>query len=315
MPAKALVTGVAGFIGSHLAESLLDEGWQVVGVDSFTDYYAAGAKLANLKSLEGRDGFALEQVDLRSASLRPLLDGVDTIFHQSAQAGVRSSWASGFQNYIEQNIWVTQQLLESARTQGVRRFVYASSSSVYGGATSYPTREDALPRPHSPYGVSKLAGEQLARLYADNHGLHTVSLRYFTVYGPRQRPDMAFHRLIECALDQRPFEVFGTGTQVRDFTYVGDVVRANVLAAGADVPAGTVVNIAGGSSAALNDVVDLVGELVGAPVPVRFAEAQPGDVQRTGGDTTLAAGLLGWAPKVELREGLEHQVAWHRERR
>lgn len=311
----ALVTGAAGFIGSHLAESLLDEGWTVTGVDSFTDYYAAAAKLANLAMLEGREGFTFQQADLRTAQLAPLLEGTDTVFHQAAQAGVRSSWAGGFQPYIEQNIWVTQQLLEAVRASSVERFVYASSSSVYGSAPAYPTREDALPRPHSPYGVSKLAGEQLARLYADNHDVHTVSLRYFTVYGPRQRPDMAFHRMIECALDQTPFDVFGTGTQVRDFTYVADIVRANLAAASGDVPAGTAVNIAGGTSAALMDVIELIGELAGAPVPVQFTDAQPGDVQRTGGDTSLATGLLGWSPKVELREGLSRQIAWHRDRR
>ncbi|HEU5083087.1 MAG TPA: NAD-dependent epimerase/dehydratase family protein [Acidimicrobiales bacterium] len=310
-----LVTGVAGFIGSQLAESLVAAGEEVVGVDCFTPYYDRADKEANLAALREHDGFRLVEADLRDADLQPLLEGVDVVYHQAAQPGVRLSWSDGFATYDSCNVLATQRLLEASLHAGVRRVVYASSSSVYGNAERYPVTEGDLPRPHSPYGVTKLAAEHLCGLYAANHGLSTVSLRYFTVYGPRQRPDMAFHKLIEGALDQQPFPLFGDGSHVRDFTYVGDVVRANVAAGRAEVAAGTVVNVCAGGSTVLRDVIDAVGDAVGAPVPIERHPEQPGDVQRTGGSNDAARSLLGWEPRTSLTEGIAAQVEWHRRRR
>lgn len=310
-----LVTGVAGFIGSQLAEALLDEGHDVVGVDAFTPYYDRAQKDANLAALHDRGGFRLVEADLRDADLDALLDGIDVVYHQAAQPGVRLSWSEGFATYDSCNVLATQRLLEASLQAGVGRFVYASSSSVYGNADHYPVAETDLPRPHSPYGVTKLAAEHLCGLYAANHGLSTVALRYFTVYGPRQRPDMAFHRLIEAALDQQPFPLYGDGSHVRDFTFVGDVVRANVLAGPADIPPGTVVNVCAGGSTVMRDVIDAVGDAVGSPVPVERHPEQPGDVQRTGGSNDAARRLLGWEPQTSLTDGIAAQVAWHCSRR
>jgi UDP-glucuronate 4-epimerase len=310
-----LVTGAAGFIGSQLAEALLAEGHQVVGVDAFTPYYDRATKDANLAGPRQHAGFRFIDADLRDADLGSLLTGVDVVYHQAAQPGVRLSWSDGFATYDSCNVLATQRLLEAAHQAGVRRVVYASSSSVYGNADSYPVSETDLPRPHSPYGVTKLAAEHLCGLYAANHGLSTVALRYFTVYGPRQRPDMAFHRLIEGALDQQPFPLYGDGSHVRDFTFVGDVVRANVLAGTADVDAGTVVNVCAGGSTVLRDVIDAVGDAVGSPVPIEQHPEQPGDVQRTGGSNDAARRLLGWEPQTTLADGIAAQVAWHRDRR
>jgi len=296
---RALVTGAAGFVGSQLTERLLAEGHTVRGVDCFTPYYDAVTKRANLESLTDHEGFDLVEVDLRVAAIEPLLATTDVVFHQSAQPGVRLSWSDGFAQYVEHNVLVTQRLLEAVRRQPVERVVFASSSSVYGNASSYPSTETDLPRPHSPYGVTKLAAEHLCALYATNWGLPTVSLRYFSIYGPRQRPDMATHRLIEAALGSErevggsSFPLYGDGRQVRDFTYVGDVVAANMAAATADVAPGTAINVAGGSSCTLTHLVDLVGALVGREVPVDRRPAQPGDVGRTGGSIERAGELLG----------------------
>ena len=314
-----LVTGVAGFVGSQLAEALVADGETVVGVDCFTPYYDRAQKDDNLGALlageSGPGRFTFHDVDLRDADLAPLLDGIDVVYHQAAQPGVRLSWSGGFATYDTCNVLATQRLLEAARQAGTPRIVYASSSSVYGNATRYPVVETDLPRPHSPYGVTKLAAEHLANLYAHNHGLSTVSLRYFTVYGPRQRPDMAHHRLIEAALDQTPFPLFGDGSQVRDFTYVGDVVAANVAAGVASVEPGTVVNICAGGSTVVRDLIDAVSNAVGRPVPVEELPEQPGDVARTGGSNALAGELLRWGPATTLAQGIQAQVDWHRARR
>jgi nucleoside-diphosphate-sugar epimerase len=224
---------------------------------------------------------------------------------------VRASWSEGFTPYVQHNVLVTQRLLEAVKGAGVRRFVYASSSSVYGNATSYPTGEDDMPRPQSPYGVTKLAAEHLCGVYARTWGVPTVALRYFTVYGPRQRPDMAMHRLIEAAMTGDPFPLYGDGRQIRDFTYVGDVVAANLLAAAVDVMPGSVLNIAGGTATSLLEVVEIVGELVGRPVRLERRPAEAGDVERTGGSSRRAAMALGWIPAVPLSEGLAEQVRWH----
>jgi nucleoside-diphosphate-sugar epimerase len=312
---RALVTGAAGFIGSHLAERLVDDGHSVRGVDCFTPYYDVATKRANLEGLRADPRFELVEADLRTVDLEPLLDGVDVVFHQAGQPGVRLSWSDGFAAYAEHNILATQRLLEALRRRPVSRLVFASSSSVYGNAQSYPTCETDLPRPHSPYGVTKLAAEHLCRLYAGNWAVPTVSLRYFSVYGPRQRPDMATHRLIEAASGGPPFPLFGDGAQVRDFTYVGDVVAANLAAATREVAPGSVVNVAGGSSCTLLDLVHLVGGLAGCEVPLDRRPAQPGDVERSGGSTERAREMLGWEPGVDLRTGVARQLEWHRRRR
>jgi nucleoside-diphosphate-sugar epimerase len=311
---KALVTGTAGFIGSTLTDRLLAEGWSVRGVDSFTPYYDPSAKRLNVAHLADEADFELCEVDLATAELNDLLDGIDVVFHLAGQPGVRLSWAEGFHTYSQTNIEVTQRLLEAARDRALQRFVYASSSSVYGDTAVVPTDEDHPTRPYSPYGVTKLAGEHLCSAYGRNFDLPTTSVRYFTVYGPRQRPDMAFHRLIEAALHGDSFPLYGDGRQVRDFTFVDDIVDATYLAGVTDLPGGVVVNAAGGDSMDLLDVVHLVGEVAGSPVTLDWRAAQPGDVRITGGSIERAHQLLGWVPKFDLRSGIERQVAWHRER-
>jgi nucleoside-diphosphate-sugar epimerase len=311
---RALVTGAAGFIGSNLSESLVGCGDHVTGVDCLSAYYSPAAKLDNVEGVQRTGRFTLVTDDLRVCDLRELLDGVDVVYHLAAQPGVRLSWADGFGEYVTNNVIVTQRLLEAAKTAGITRFVYASSSSVYGNAPAYPTGEKTLPRPHSPYGVTKLGGEQLCALYADNWGVPTVSLRYFTVYGPRQRPDMAIHRLIVAALGGHPFTLYGSGEQVRDFTYVDDVVTATLLAGAADVAPGAVINVAGGSSTTMNRLIRLVEAACGVDIELTRLAEQPGDVARTGGATQRASRWLGWEPSTDLATGVMAQAAWHRSR-
>jgi UDP-glucuronate 4-epimerase len=308
---KALVTGAAGFIGSSLVDALLADGVEVRGVDIFTSYYDARQKQGNLAVARDHDGFSLVEADLRTSELGPLLDGVDVVFHQAAQPGVRSSWASGFEEYVQQNVLATQRLLEAAKLVDLDGFVYASSSSVYGQAARYPTVEADVPAPTSPYGVTKLAAEHLVSLYSRNFGLPGVSLRYFTVYGPRQRPDMALHRLIQAARLGRPFPLYGDGSHIRDFTFVADVVRANVLAGSHPVAPGSVFNVAGGGSTTMSDLIALVGEQVGTPVPLDVQPGQPGDVFQTGGNIAAIAAALGWQPQTSLADGVKAQIAWH----
>jgi UDP-glucuronate 4-epimerase len=312
---RIVVTGAAGFVGSHLVDTLLARGDTVVGIDSFTSYYDPDTKRQNLDGARDHDAFTLVDADLRSTDLMPILDGVDTIFHQAAQPGVRLSWSDGFGEYASNNVLATQRLLEAARDCEVRRVVYASSSSVYGNQERYPTVETDLPRPYSPYGVTKLAAEHLCGLYAENWGLHTVALRYFTVFGPRQRPDMSIHRLCEAALTGASFPRFGDGEQIREFTYVGDIVAANLRAADADVEPATVVNIAGGGEITLNGLIATVGELAGSAVMIEDHPAQAGDARRNGGSTDRARALLGWEPVVGLADGIASQLTWHADRR
>jgi len=293
----------------------VEDGWSVRGVDNFAPFYAESSKRTNLGPLGGHERFDLVEADLLTTDLEHLLDGVDVVFHQAGQPGVRMSWADGFRDYSEININLTQRLLEAVRRTHIDRFVFASSSSVYGNAASYPTTEADIPAPHSPYGVTKLASELLCNAYADNFGVPVTSLRYFTVYGPRQRPDMAIHRMIEATFSGAVFPVFGDGSQIRDFTYVGDVVEANVLAATARIEHGSVINIAGGGSTTLNDLIEAVGAAVGGAVPIERRPAQPGDVVRTGGAIARAAELLHWKPQVGIVEGVAAQVDWHRSRR
>ncbi len=306
---NALVTGVAGFIGSHLADALLTRGARVTGLDCFTDYYARAIKEANLSGLHGRPDFRFVETAVQRADLRRLLDGVTHVFHLAAQAGVRKSWGRDFQIYSINNVEATQALLEACVGAPVDRFVYASSSSVYGDDTPIPMREDALPRPVSPYGVTKLAAEQLCYLYHVNHGVPAVSLRYFTVYGPRQRPDMAFHRFLKAAIAGAPITIYGDGEQTRDFTYVADAVAATVAAADRGRPGG-VYNIGGGSRVSVNAVLELVGRCTGRTLDIRRDAPQKGDMRDTSADTSRARADLGFAPSVPLEPGLEEEFRW-----
>ncbi|MGH3034536.1 MAG: NAD-dependent epimerase/dehydratase family protein [Gaiellaceae bacterium] len=304
---RYLVTGCAGFLGSHLVEALLGRGDEVVGVDSFSDYYAREKKEANLEEAQDRGGLSFVELDLAEGALPPLVQDVDGVFHLAAQPGVRGSWGDSFAVYVRDNILATARLFEAAAPAGVR-VVMASTSSVYGNAEAYPTREDAVPRPISPYGVTKLACEQLAGTYAECFGLEVVALRYFTVYGPRQRPDMAFARIVSALLGGKAFHVFGTGEQSRDFTFVADAVSAT-LAAMELAPAGRIYNVGGGSETSLRDVIALGERLSGRRLDVRYEPSAAGDVRRTSADTTRIRSELAWRPQSALEEGLAAQLA------
>lgn len=306
---KALVTGVAGFIGSHIAERLVAMGHQVVGVDCFTDYYAREIKERNIADLVKSPAFRFIEGDLLQLDLPEITTGCDYIFHQAAQAGVRASWGDSFQVYTDNNILATQKLLEAAAQCPVEKFIYASSSSVYGNPEEFPVRETTLPRPFSPYGVSKLAGEHLAGLYRANYQVPAVALRYFTVYGPRQRPDMAFNRFIRAMLAGDEIIIYGDGEQTRDFTYVQDIVQAN-LAAAFGGPPGEVFNIASGRRISVNRVIAAMEELTGRKARVKYTGRQKGDVRDTFGDITKAQAMLDYRPEVDLMAGLAAEVDW-----
>lgn len=309
---KALVTGAAGFIGSTLSDTLLAAGHDVVGIDCFIDYYPRALKERNLAAAQANPRFRFVEASLVDAPLGDLLRGVDVVYHQAAQAGVRASWGDDFRIYSDNNVFATQRLLEACRAASLSKFVYASSSSVYGDTDDLPMRETSRPQPVSPYGVTKLAAEHLTWLYWKNYGLPTVSLRYFTVYGPRQRPDMAFHRFIKAVLTGDRIRLFGDGAQSRDFTYVDDIIAANLAAAAGDV-AGQVFNVGGGSRTTVNEVIAAIGEIVGRAPVVENLEVQKGDVRHTAADTSRARAALGYAPRVPLRTGLEREVAWIRD--
>lgn len=312
----ALVTGVAGFIGSHLAERLLYENFRVVGLDSFTDYYPRAVKENNLQACLRHPRFVLVEADLRAADLTALLTthNVRYIFHQAGQAGVRPSWGNDFLPYVERNILATQALLEQVsrlpdKTQ-IEKFVFASSSSVYGDAEKLPTDEETLPAPISPYGVTKLAAEHLCVLYAKQYGLPVVALRYFSVYGPRQRPDMAMHLFINALLRDQPIRVFGDGEQTREMTFVSDVVQANLQALYAPSGAPRVYNIGGGERATLNAILETLGEIAGAQPRLEYVARAAGDHRHGAADIARAQRDLGYAPRVPLREGLRQQFEW-----
>ena len=304
---RYLVTGCAGFIGSHLTDALVQRGHEVIGVDAFTDYYPRPQKEANLEKARGAAGLSLVEVDLSEGALEPLLENVDGIFHLAAQPGVRGSWGATFAHYVRDNILATQRLFEAAASRGVR-IVMSSTSSVYGNAETYPTREEAIPRPVSPYGVTKLACESLARAYTESFALEVVLLRYFTVYGPRQRPDMAFARIISALLSGHPFSVYGSGEQSRDFTFVDDAVEATIAAMERG-PDALVYNVGGGSETTLNGAIALCETFAGTRLDVVNEPVARGDVRRTGADTTLIRSQLGWRPKTSLAEGLAAQLA------
>jgi UDP-glucuronate 4-epimerase len=313
---RAMVTGTAGFIGSRLAGALLRDGHSVCGIDRLSDYYDVERKRANLSALGASTRFTFSEIDLCDVTLQHLPWDVDVVFHLAAQPGVRGSWGDAFHQYVHDNVMATQRLLEClARMPVAPRMVYSSSSSVYGAAESYPTSTTATPRPLSPYGVTKLAGECLVGAYATGQGVPAVSLRYFTVYGPGQRPDMAVHKLIDAALTGRPFPMLGSGRQVRDLTFVDDVVRANVLAASATPSsAHEVLNVAGGAEIALVDLIAMVEDIVGRPVHVDRNQPMAGDPARTSGDVSRTREVLGWAPTHTLADGISAQAVWQAER-
>jgi len=306
---KAFVTGVAGFIGSTLAERLLDDGADVVGIDCFSDYYPRSMKERNLSGALKHPRFRFVEAAIQDADLAALLNDRTHVFHLAAQAGVRKSWGSDFAIYTVNNIQATQVLLEACARLTMERVVYSSSSSVYGDHVPMPMREDALPQPVSPYGVSKLAAEQLCYLYFANYGVPAVSLRYFTVYGPRQRPDMGFHKFLRATILGEPISVYGDGEQTRDFTFVADAVHANIAAATRGIP-GRVYNIGGGSRVSVNEVLNMIGRVAGRRPIVTVDPVQKGDMRHTYADTWLAKTDLGFAPTVGLEEGLAAEYEW-----
>ena len=301
---KALVTGCAGFIGSHLTERLLEEGFDVVGIDCFTPYYPEDIKKRNIAGALKQKRFQFIEADILDLKEFPQ---VDYVFHQAAQPGVRGSWGDKFEIYVRNNILLTQKLLEFYKDKNLKKFVYASSSSIYGDA-ELPLKEETAPRPVSPYGMTKLAGENLCYLYHRSYGMPVVSLRYFTVYGPRQRPDMAINKLVAAISKGDEFDIFGDGEQTRDFTYVSDVVEANLLAAMSEA-SGKVFNIGGGNRITVNALVELVSRLLGKEAKIKHVEAQKGDVRHTWAHIELAKKELGWQPKIDIAEGLRHYIA------
>ena len=306
---RALVTGCAGFIGSQLVESLLADGIAVVGIDCFNDNYSRALKLSNLRHLSEWDAFEFVPIDLARGDLADIVGECDVVYHLAAEPGVRSSWGARYENYLRNNVLATQHLLETVKERPDVRFVYASSSSVYGDSAVMPTHEDVVLRPLSPYGQTKASMELLCELYRLSHGVDTVGLRYFTVYGPRQRPDMAFHRFCRAALTGAPITVFGDGHQTRDFTFVADIVAATRAAARAPLTH-RVLNVGGGSPASIREAIDIIGSLLGRPIDVTYTDPERGDVRDTAADATRARNELGFSPSVSLPEGLAAELSW-----
>ena len=307
----SVVTGAAGFIGSHIAETLLKAGHQVIGIDHFNDYYSPELKRGNISSFINHPNFKLIDGDIQFLDWNLLLEDVDVIYHQAAQAGVRASWGTSFRAYTERNINATQVILEAAKdAKNLKRLVYASTSSIYGNAETLPTSETIAPLPVSPYGITKLATERMGNLYHDNFGVPFCALRYFTVYGPRQRPDMGFHKFYKAAIEGKAIDVFGDGRQTRDFTFISDIVAANLAAADCDAANGQIFNIGGGSRVVLEDVLDMMGNIMGQPIVRNYIDQARGDARHTSADVSKAKAVLGFNPQVSLHEGLIQQWQW-----
>lgn len=308
---KIIVTGAAGFVGSHLVDILLQQGEEVIGIDEFNDYYDPMLKRKNVAQLHSLPGFTLIEADIQFLDWQELLKDVDVVYHQAAQAGVRASWGKAFGGYTERNINATQVLLEAAKdAKNLKRLVFASSSSIYGDAETLPTHEKICPQPVSPYGITKLAAETLCRLYNKNFGVPSVLLRYFTVYGPKQRPDMAFHKFFKSILQDEAIPIYGDGQQTREFTFVSDVIAANLAAASAPEAVGEIFNIGGGSRVVLAEVLDTIEEIVGKPIKRNHIEKAIGDARHTAADVSKAQKILGYQPQVSLREGLTQEWEW-----
>lgn len=310
---KVVVTGAAGFIGSHLSERLLADGYEVLGIDSFSDHYDRGLKERNVADASAHANFRLAEIDLADGDIGPLLDRARVVFHVAGQPDVRPNWGP-FDRYLHDNVVATQRLLEALRGIELERFVFASSSSVYGNAEMFPTKESSLPRPISPYGMTKLAAEHLVFVYMRAFGLPVTALRYFTVYGPRQRPDMALQRFMVALVEGREIEIFGDGEQTRDFTFISDAIDATVKASSADV-GGKVINLGGGSRVTVNRVIDTLEEISGIKARRKHLPAAPGDPRHTGASINLARERLAWEPRVSLRDGLSRQWEWFQESR
>ena len=309
--AKNIVTGAAGFIGSTLTTELLQQGEEVIGIDEFNDYYDPAFKRNNIASLNNYPGFKLIEADIQNLDWKSLLKDIDVVYHQAAQAGVRASWGEGFRAYTERNINATQILLEAAKdTSNLKRIVFASSSSIYGDAATLPTDESICPKPVSPYGITKLAAEQLGELYHKNFGVPFVALRYFTVYGPRQRPDMAFHKFFKAVLQDEAISIYGDGQQTRDYTFVADAVAANISAAKVETAVGEVFNIGGGSRVVLTEVLETMEEIVGKPIKKKHIEKARGDARHTAADVSKAKQILAYQPQISLKEGLAREWEW-----
>lgn len=306
---RAIVTGAAGFIGSHLCERLLSEGDEVIGVDCFLDYYPRWIKEMNLSRLRESSQFQLIDGNILDLEWDRLLEGMDVVFHLAAQAGVRASWSKNFVIYTRNNIEATQLLLEASKLFKLKKFVYASTSSVYGDTEDIPMKEDSPSKPLSPYGVTKLAAESLCYLYWKNFGVPCVSLRYFTVYGPRQRPDMGFYRFLLALLENRKITIFEDGNQTRDFTYIDDIINGTLLAGDRGIP-GTTYNLGGGSRISVNEVLDVIKQITGMELQIQYAEKQKGDMRHTYASTQSAQQQLGYLPRVKLSEGLLNEFTW-----
>jgi UDP-glucose 4-epimerase len=308
---KILITGAAGFIGSHLAEFLVKKGYQVIGVDNFNGYYDPAFKQKNIDQLKDFPEFQLVRYDIQFADWQRILKDVEIIYHQAAQAGVRTSWGKGFTTYTERNINATQILLEAAKdAPKLKRFIFASTSSIYGNAETLPTHEEISPRPVSPYGITKLAAERLCQIYHQNFGIPIVILRYFTVYGPRQRPDMAFHKFFQAILKNEPIAIYGDGQQTRDFTFISDIIAANLAAAVTPNIEGEIFNIGGGSQVVLAEVLETITEIVGKPISKNYLAKNTGDTRHTAADISKAKAILGYRPLISLKEGLIKQWEW-----
>ena len=306
-----IVTGVAGFIGSHLAEALLKQGAEVIGIDCFNDYYSPQLKHSNVINLKQYPGFKLINANIQELNWQQLLQSVDVVYHQAAQAGVRASWGQDFHHYTERNINATQAILEGAKqVKSLKRIVYASSSSIYGDAITMPTPETLCPQPVSPYAITKLAGERLCWLYQQNFGIPVTALRYFTVYGPRQRPDMAFHMFFKAAIAGEAISIYGDGQQTRDYTYVSDAVAANLAAGEIPEAIGEVFNIGGGSRVTLMELLEIMERIIGYPIKKEYVNKAVGDARHTSADVTKAKKLLNYIPQVSLKEGLIQEWQW-----
>jgi len=308
---KSIITGVAGFIGSHLAETLLAQGKTVIGIDEFNDYYDSQLKRANIAKALDDSQFQLIEANILDLDWTYLLQDVNVVFHQAAQAGVRASWGQTFSYYTERNINATQLMLEAAKEASqLTRFVYASSSSIYGNAERLPTPESTCPQPISPYGITKLAAEQLCWQYYQCFDVPTTALRYFTVYGPRQRPDMAFHKFLKAVYQDQPISIYGDGKQTRDFTFISDAIAANLAAAEVPEAIGKPFNIGGGSRVALTEVLDKIEMVTGKSIERHYVARAKGDARDTSADISRAQQRLGYQPQVDLWHGLRQQWEW-----